>query len=235
MDFRKRPDPTVCRTALTCFGGMVSLLALLAGADRAAAEDTEVRDFSVQVDGKPAGYTQLVINRRDDGTTVVTHRASAQAKVLITYSYSCQGTETWQNYRLLRLDNQCQDQRKHYRVRATLDGQGNALRVSVNNTERLLPADCWTSSFWMLPEARYHNQPIPLLRSDHGEFIQAQLHHVGTEQRTVAGQVQRCYHFRITGAKKAVDLWFDVHHRLVRQEFVEMGHRTVIELTNVRR
>lgn len=32
-----------------------------------------------------------------------------------------------------------------------------------------------------------------------------------------------------------MDLWYDDAQRLVREEWVEQGHRTVVELTRVRR
>ena len=32
-----------------------------------------------------------------------------------------------------------------------------------------------------------------------------------------------------------VDVWFDQYHRLVRQEFTETGHRTIVQLVAVRR
>ena len=32
-----------------------------------------------------------------------------------------------------------------------------------------------------------------------------------------------------------VDLWYDKYHRLVRQEFTDSGHKTIVQLENVRR
>ena len=54
--------------------------------------------------------------------------------------------------------------------------------------------------------------------------------HVGVEQPSVAGQMQQVQHYRLTG-KVNVDLWYDGHNRLVRQEFEEQKHRTLIELS----
>ena len=41
-------------------------------------------------------------------------------------------------------------------------------------------------------------------------------------------------HYRITG-KVNVDLWYDGSERLVRQEWIEQGHKTIVELRGVRR
>jgi hypothetical protein len=40
-------------------------------------------------------------------------------------------------------------------------------------------------------------------------------------------------HYKLTG-KVNVDLWYDGSDRLVRQEWVESGHKTVLELVRVR-
>ena len=32
-----------------------------------------------------------------------------------------------------------------------------------------------------------------------------------------------------------IELWFDKYHRLVRQEFTESGHRTIVKLENIKR
>ena len=39
---------------------------------------------------------------------------------------------------------------------------------------------------------------------------------------------------RLAGKNIGIDLWYDEPGRLVRQEWVEDGHRTVVELTGVR-
>jgi hypothetical protein len=41
-------------------------------------------------------------------------------------------------------------------------------------------------------------------------------------------------HYRLTG-KMNIDLWYDGSERLVRQEWLEQGHKTVVELIRVRR
>ena len=57
---------------------------------------------------------------------------------------------------------------------------------------------------------------------------------VAVEQRSVAGQMQNVNHFRLLG-NNTVDLWYDAGGRLVRQEWTEQGHRTLLELARARR
>src|SRR5262249_13527495 len=157
--------------------------------------ETEVRDYAVQVDGKPAGFNQLVITTRGDGSTVVSNRTHVQVKMLITYTFSYDGTEVWKNYRLQQLQAQCDDNRKRYAVSAAPDAAGTAGGRRVNATERRVPAESWSTSYWKLPEAKYYNQAIPVVDAGKGEFIQGQLQYIGAEQRPVSGQQQDVYHF----------------------------------------
>src|SRR5438105_4830434 len=77
----------------------------LAQASRAAAADTEVRDFSVHIDGKEGGQYRMTISRRDDGTVSMAAQASVQLKKLglTVYRYTFAGTEIWKDGRDGRL------------------------------------------------------------------------------------------------------------------------------------
>jgi hypothetical protein len=208
-------------------------MGLLLAAGPARAEDTEERLFTIAVDGKQAGDCHMTMARKDDGTEVVTTRASVRIKFLFAYTYTYLGTEVWKDGRLLRLQSSCNDNGKRFEVSATAEEAG--LRVRVNGKERLGRADVWTTSYWKLADARFHNQPVTLLDADRGEEQARRLTYLGPDELVVAGQTQKCYHFRVTGGPSPADLWFDLQQRLVRQDFVEMGHRTVVQLGSVRR
>ncbi len=233
MEHSKRQKSTWPRGMSAARGYALAAALLLGLAGAAVADDTEVRDYAVQVDGKSVGSNQLVITDRADGSTVVSNRSNVQVRMLITYTFSYEGTEVWQKNRLLRLDARCNDNRKQYAVNAALDN--NALRLRVNDTERVVPVESWSTSYWKLPESKYFNQAIPVVDAGKGEFINGKLDYLGTEQRAVNGQPQNLYHFRVTGGRSPVDLWYDAQHRLVRREFMALGHRTVMELVGIRR
>jgi hypothetical protein len=210
-----------------------ALAALLAAALPARAEDTEHRRFSVSVDGKPSGEARMSITRKDDGSEVMTGQVNVRVKVIITYTYTFQGNEVWKDGRLLSLQGSCNDNGKRFEVSGTADAEG--LRLRVNGSESVVRPDVWTTSYWKLADAKFHNNAVTVLDSDRGELLPRRLQYVGPEEMTAAGQAQKCYRFRVLGGREPVDLWFDVHHRLVRQDFVEQGHRTVIQLTEVSR
>jgi hypothetical protein len=186
------------------------------------------------VDGKQAGSYQMTVQQNANGTETM----SAQADVKVTvafvtaYSYSYRGTESWKDGRLLRLDSTANDNGKRYALTAT--AEGNGLRVNANGQQRLTRADVWTTTYWRQPDPRFINHGVPLLDADTGKDILGKLEYLDNKAITVAGQSVPCAHYRVSGPVQ-VDLWYDGQERLVRQESIEEGHRTVLELSAIRR
>jgi hypothetical protein len=71
-----------------------------------------------------------------------------------------------------------------------------------------------------------------LLDSDKGLKLRGEVQYVGKEMMTVAGNRQSCTHYRVSGEVQ-VELWYDKSQRLVRQEGVDSGHKTLLELTRL--
>lgn len=199
---------------------------VLASAIQAAGVD--VRNFQVFVDNRPAGSYRMTITPRADGSVVVTGQAEVRVRyVVISYHYSYSGTEVWKDGRLTQLQSNSDDNGKRYAVTAVADGE--SLRVRSNGQESQAPKDLWTTSCWRLPPAAYRNRAIGLLDVDTGRQINANLFDAGLNRLNIAGQVMDCAHYRVTGGVQ-LELWYDAQERLVRQESIEDGHRTVLEL-----
>jgi hypothetical protein len=203
---------------------------------KASAVETEVREFNIEVDGKVAGRYTMTITRQDDG--ILSMQAAAnlafKANWFYTYEYSYNGTEHWKDGRLWQLTSKCNDDGTRYEVMAQAEGQ--ALRLRVNGKERTCRQDAWTTSYWMLADKRFHNQPVPLLDADNGKVYNGKLHDFGIKQIQVIGQMVNCHHFRVTGGPAdPSDLFFDGENRLVRQEFTEQGKKVVFSLRSVKR
>src|SRR5262249_26152493 len=152
--------------------------------------------------------------------------------LIYKYQYTYRGTENWKDGRLLKLESTCNDDGKQFAVSAWADG--SVLRVRSTGQERQTRWDVWTTTYWHTPDVRFHNQAVPLLDADTGKDIGAPCQYVGTQQLSVAGEVQNCKHFRLTGGVQ-VDVWYDAQDRLVREESLEDGHRTLLELVRIRR
>jgi hypothetical protein len=204
---------------------------LLAAGVRGA--DSETRQFAVLVDGKQAGNTTMTIQRQDDGATVISSETNVLVKILIKkYVYTCQTREVWKDGRLQQAASQCNEDGKQYQVSAVARADG--VQVRVNGREHTTKPEVWLSGFWTLPDAKLRNQVIPVLDIDNGRDMQVRLQHIGAAQIAVAGQTQNVQHYRLTGTVR-VDLYYDANERLVRREWVEDGHPTVLELKGVRR
>jgi hypothetical protein len=215
-------------------GWLVCALAgLFSATASAGAADSETREFIVKVDGKQAGSASMSIQRQDDGTTVVACNTNVRVRVLVkTYVYTCQTRETWKDGRLQQLASSCNDDGKQFQVSAV--AQADGLHVRVNGREHITRPEAWVSSYWTLPDVKLRDQVIPVVDADNGRNLQGRLQFVGTVQKSVAGQLQNVQHYRFNGPTR-IDLFYDAAQRLVGQDWVEEGHPTSLELTNVRR
>jgi hypothetical protein len=240
---------TACRLAIAVF----CVCCGIAGAAEPREFERETREFKVSVDGKGRGKCTIEISRRDDGSDKMHINAALSFNyVVYEYRYSSVGTEVWKDGRLVRLENIADYNGKKYVVKAKGDAKG--MRVTVNDKSSLADADVWVTSYWRLPDHLAHADPavgqgvvpaagsrparkdstvaVALLDSDKGQKLKGEVQRVGEEFITVAGKKSGCTHFRITGDVQ-VDVWYDASQRLVREETVESGHTTVMELTRI--
>ena len=222
------------------YGGRVTSLVVLGivlamcNSSPAAAADSETREFVVSIDGKKAGEFHMSVKQQDDGTMVMNGHADVKISYLVyNYTYSYRGTEIWKDGRLQRLFSNANDNGKKLSVMAT--GDGDSLRITANGQQRKSRPDLWTTTYWHLVDAKFRNRGVPLLDADTGKEIAANLQHVGTSQINVNGSAQNCAHYRVTGRGVQADLWYDSQERLVRQESIEDGHKTLLELSRIRR
>jgi hypothetical protein len=209
----------------------LALLAVLSSVARAA--DVETRDYSVVVGSKPAGDVHLTIHRHDNGSTYVRCDTDIKVKVGLTeYKFIYRGFEEWKAQRLVKFESNTDDNGKRFYVSAA--AEKDSVRVKVNNAEKLVPAHVWLTSYWSLPDEKLRGQELPLLEADNGQATSGKLKFVATEKMKVGGQMIPLNHYKLSG-KLNVDLWYDGSDRLVRQEWLESGHKTVMELVKVRR
>jgi hypothetical protein len=203
-------------------------IVLLGAASAGRASDAETRRFQIFIDNRPAGSYYMSFSERADGSIAVSERADVRIRyLLISYHYSYRGTEVWKDGRLLQLDANSDDDGKRFSVAARAEAE--SLRVVVNGQESRLPKDVWPTSAWRLPDAKHRNGQIAVLDVDTGRQLAGNISHVGTSRLNVAGAVEDCVHYRITGGVQ-IDAWYDAQERLVRQEAVDDGHHVRWEL-----
>jgi hypothetical protein len=208
-------------------------LALVGLQPAARAADVETRDFTVLVDGKPSGEVHMTIHRQDNGVTEVRCDTDINVGFVVgKYRFIYRGEETWKDNRLVRLNSSTNDNGKRFDLTAVAESSG--LRIKVNNTERIARADVWLTSYWSLPDPKIRNGQLALIDADTGKDLTGRLQFVATEKRTAAGQSVSLNHYKLIGGVN-VDLWYDGSERLIRQEWLEQGHRTTLELSRIRR
>jgi len=206
-------------------------LVLAAGAVSARAGDSETRDFTVRVGGKHAGEVHMTIHRKDGGVVVMDCDTSISV-LAGAYKFVYRGQEVWKNGRLQRLESNTNDNGTRYLVKGAAEEKG--VRFTVNNVEKVVPHEVWLTSYWALPDAKVRTGNLVIIDADNGKELGGKLTFVATEKLRIAGQEVPLNHYRLKGKANA-DLWYDGTERLVRQEWVEQGHRTIIELVRVRR
>lgn len=237
--------------------GAAGGLLLLAVATVQAAEPRDVerqtREFKVSIDGKERGQCVMKITRRDDGVDQlhIDSRLSFNY-VVYEYRYSSVGTEVWKQGRLIELENTADFNGKKYVVKARPGRE--QMQVTVNGKGSSAKPEAWVTSYWQLPEHLVIADPaakqpivpaggrrdagksdarrVALLDSDKGRALQGDLERVGEETIAVGGRRQKATHYRVRGDVE-VDLWYDSSRRLVRQESLDEGHKTRLDLIQV--
>jgi hypothetical protein len=200
----------------------------------AHAAEPEVRPFAVSVDGRHAGEYRLSVREAEDGTVTAESTADVTVRVLVfTYRYTFRGVEVWKDGRLVRLDTTSDDNGTRHTVSAVADRDG--LKVTADGKGRTAPADSWPTTYWRLPAgATDKARPVALLEADDGRQAAGRLEPIGPARMMVGGRAVDCVRYRVVGGHLPADLWYDGTGRLVRQETVEDGHRTVLQLQGTR-
>src|SRR3954454_18973507 len=110
-------------------------LALLAVLGAARADDTEVREFSVFVDGKDAGSSRMTLIQKDDGTSYMSATLDVKFRhlLVIDYALKIETQEWWKEGRLIGMKTNSSENGKKTEVTVAADNQ--QLRMRVNGKE----------------------------------------------------------------------------------------------------
>ena len=212
---------------------IVTALLVFALAPCVRAGQTEERQFNVTVDGKKAGTYTMTVTKNDDGTVTVGCDAHVKVKVaLITaYHYDYTGSEVWKDGRLMRLRSRCDDDGKKFEVSA--EAGEKDLTVKVNGREKTVRGDVFLTSACCLPDAKRRDGALPLMEADNAEEIDGKIEELSSGDMNVAGRVKKVTRYRLKSLVPH-EIWYDSDDRMVRQEWTEDGHKTVLELANIR-
>jgi hypothetical protein len=210
----------------------LSLILVLASVSYLRAGEEERRTFEVRVDNKAAGSHQILIQSGDDGSVSVSLQADVTVRIIITYKYAFRGTEIWKENKLVQLSSTTNDNGKKRKVSVEPTAEGWA--VKADDKAFQVTGEPWPTTYWKLPPENRRGPNVTLFDADTGKLIKAKMEKVGVDKITLLGKAVDCMHYKLTGGVQ-VDLWYDGSDRMVRQESIEQGHRTVQELTRLQR
>lgn len=215
---------------LPSFHKPLLVAALLGCVQPSFGQETETRRFEVLIDGKHAGSYVMTFHTQPGGLCTVNHHANVRVTsyLVYTYTYSFTGSEVWRNRELMQWSGAANDNGKRFNIIAQRDDKG--FRAKINGAERLLRPGFLLTTYCFPPAGQPHSQKQTLVDADTGKELQGVLDYVGAEERTVAGQQEKCGHYRIRGDVQ-VDVWFDSQGRLAYQESLEDGHRSILRLS----
>jgi hypothetical protein len=199
----------------------------------AHAAETEVRTFNVSVDGKPSGQYTMTFTK-DAGDLKVVCDAHVKVKVLgvTAYHYDLFAIEEWKDGRLQSLRSRCDDDGKKFEVNATAGEKG--LTVKVNGREKTVTGDACLTSACVLPDANRRDGDLPLVETDNGAEINGKIKQISRGPMTVCGESVNATRYQLK-CSAMHDAWYDGADRLVRREWTEDGHKTVLELASVKK
>jgi hypothetical protein len=198
--------------------------------------DRETRIFRIFVDGTERGQCTMQIRHRDDGTDWVGGNAGLLFNYYIyKYRFNSGGAAVFSDGRLLQMDRTANFNGTQYHVTASATREG--LVVDTNGRSSLNSPELWSTTSYQMPkrfeaEAARGMRSVTVLDADKGGRVIGRLQRMGDEILVVAGEQKPCAHYRVTGDVD-VHVWYDAHHRLVRRQSVESGHKVLMDLVQI--
>ena len=106
--------------------------------------------------------------------------------------------------------------------------------MKVNGREKTVGGDVYLTSACCLPDAKRRDGDLPLMEADNGQEINGKIQQVSSGPMTVCGESVNVTRYRLTSLV-VHDVWYDGSDRMVRQEWTEDGHKSVLELASVKK
>jgi hypothetical protein len=173
---------------------------LTSGYAHAAAE---AWNFTVFLDGKPIGHHDFTLTSQDMNREMKSDaRFDARFYAIFSYHYAHDAVEHWDGNCLIGLAASTDDDGKKSSVNAVR--QDNALMVSGPNGPMQYQGCVMTFSYWnpqMLKQSH-------LLNPQTGEVEAVRIEPLGKELITVRGAQVNANHYRVSGPKHPINLWY---------------------------
>jgi hypothetical protein len=185
-----------------------------------AAAQARAWNFQVMLDDSPIGYHRFALNEQG-GAREMKIEARFNVKVLFinAYQYAHDATERWRGNCLDSISARTDDNGEKLTVEAARDGE--RLAVTTVKGKQALDGCVMTFAYWN-PEIL--RQPR-LLNSQTGEYEAVKITQLPDENVTVRGAPVMARHYRITGPKNPIELWYSASDEWLALDSTVAGGR----------
>lgn len=181
--------------------GALCVMLLIASA--AVRAQTQQWNFQVFLDDKPIGHHHYTL--RDTGTErELKTEARFDVKLLIfsAYKYVHDASERWRGNCLVRLIARTDDNGEQSEV--SVDQQGEGTVITTARGRESAGGCVMTFAYWNAEILRQSR----LLNTQTGKAEAVNIASLGEQKITVRGAVIAAQHYRISGAKHPIELWY---------------------------
>jgi hypothetical protein len=185
-----------------------------------AAAQSRVWDFRAFLDDSPIGYHRFTLVEQGGRRELKTEsRFEVKVLFVIAYRYFHNATERWRGNCLESLSARTDDDGDKLAVDAVLDAKG--LEVTTTKGSALIPGCAMSFAYWnplILRQSR-------LLNPQTGEYEAIKVADLGEQSIVVRGAAVSAKHYRITGPKNPIDLWYSASDEWLALESTVAGSR----------
>jgi len=204
------------RAAITAL--VLSAMAVTATAQ--AAGEPRVWNFRAYLDDAPIGYHRFTLREQGDGRELKSEsRFEVKVLFVTAYRYAHDATEQWRGNCLDSLTARTDDNGDRPTVDAKMEkGQLAVIRSGGSSS---IGGCVMSFAYWnpqMLRQAR-------LLNAQTGEFEAVKISALGDDNIIVRGATVAAKHYRVTGPKNPIDLWYSQSDEWLALESTVAGGR----------
>lgn len=187
----------------------------------AAESQTHAWNFEVYLDNKPIGYQFFtVIDRAREREVITSAHYDVKLLFVSIYRYVHDATEHWQADCLSGLVANTRDGGVVAGVSARKEG-GNLVVSATNHTPEKYSGCVMTFAYWN-PEILKQSR---LLNSQTGEYETIRVEALDSDDIEVRGKIIAARHYRISGPKHPIDLWYSEDRQWLALESTLDGGR----------
>ena len=205
-------------TSVNFLSAAVLLYGALAGMPAAA--QSRVWNFQVALDDTPIGYHRFTLREQGAGRELKAEaRFSVKVLFFTAYQYAHEATERWRGNCLDSVSARTDDNGE----RLAVDTERAGERLAVTTAKGTATVDgCVMSFAYWNPEILRQSR---LLNSQTGEYEAVKITALGDASIMVRGTPTAATHYRITGPKNPIDLWYSAAQEWLALESTVAGGR----------